>query len=111
MKLFTVHRNTLNINYKHQLCSIAFLFVILVTILTIVLPFVVIHSTNRETWKQSLMIYEQPNVKFIYQYIFTAILQDDDDDKKNMITCSSFPFYNELTQEFQECSDIKVIFD
>ncbi|XP_063697664.1 transmembrane protein 231 [Culicoides brevitarsis] len=104
MKLFTVHRNPLNIAYKHQLCSIATLFVLLGAILVVVLPFVVIHSLYRDTWKEELLLHEQPNTKFSYKYIFRATLGNEIDEK--LVTCSSFASYNALTEPYQECNGV-----
>uniref|UniRef100_A0A336M9W9 Transmembrane protein 231 n=1 Tax=Culicoides sonorensis TaxID=179676 RepID=A0A336M9W9_CULSO len=109
MKLFTVHKNPLHISYKHQLCSIATLFVILVAILVIVLPFVLIYTLYRDIWKQDLLIFEQPKVQFSYKYIFSAVLRNEATDNQKLVTCSSFSKYNELTENHQNCNGIKFI--
>lgn len=108
MKLFTIHINPLNISYKHQLCSISTLFVFLVAVLEIVLPLVLIQSLFRDLWKEELLLFEQPNTKFSFKYIFRTILKNELTDDDKLVTCSSFSTYNSLTEAYQECNEITV---
>lgn len=108
MKLFTIHINPLNISYKHQLCSISTLFVFLVAVLEIVLPLVLIQSLFRDLWKEELLLFEQPNTKFSFKYIFRTILKNELTDDDKLVTCSSFSTYNSLTESYQECNEITV---
>lgn len=108
MKLFTIHKNPLNISYKHQLCSIAALFVLLVMLLVVVLPFVLIQSLYKDLWKAELLLFEQPNAKFSFKYVFRSFLKNELTGDEELVTCSSFSTYNSLTESYQKCNEITV---
>lgn len=107
MKLLTIFKKPVNIQYKHQICSVAFYFVLLTTIFTVIIPFIIVHTTNSVTWNENLILYEQPTVKFPYKFLLVAELNDGSDLMKT-VTCSSFSNFNEKVQDLDECSSIKV---
>lgn len=59
------------------------------------------------------MVYEHPDVKFQYKYIFVAEyspvhVENENSLDSTVTTCSSYEFLNELFEDFSECSMIKV---
>lgn len=113
MKLLTLHRRNAYIRYKHTICSLAAIFVLLATILTVILPFYIAFYLFNDTWSQYKIIYEQPDVKFQYKYIFVAEYSPAQADNENSLdstvtACSSYEYLNELFEDFPECSMIKV---
>lgn len=115
MKLLTLHRRNTYIRYKHTICSWAAIFVLLATILTVILPFYFAFYLFNDIWSQYKIVYQHPDVKFQYKYIFVGEYIKSDDYGENpfettVTTCSSFNYLNELFQDFSECSTIKVSF-
>lgn len=115
MKLLTLHRRNTYIKYKHTICSWAAVFVLVATILTVILPFYIAFYLFNDIWSQYKVIYQHPDVKYIYKYIFVAEYSKSNADGENpfdttMTTCSSFNYLNDLFQDFGECSMIKVRF-
>lgn len=113
MKLLTVHRRNAYIKYKHTLCSWAATFVILGAILTVILPFYFAFYLFNDIWSQYKIIYEHPDVKFQYKYIFVAEYSGINSDGLNSLestvaACSSYDYLNQLFDDFSECSMIKV---
>lgn len=115
MKLFNIFTKPLQVTYKHQICSFAFLFVLLVALLTAILPAVIVYRTNKEEWKSQLIIYEQPHVKYNHEYVVHASFIERDqqlamDVERKTVVCSS---YSQFTGQLdsvssQECSSIEV---
>lgn len=113
MKLLTLHKRNTYIRYKHTICSWAAIFVFLAAILTVILPFYIAFYLFNDIWSQYKIIYEHPDVKFQYKYIFVAEYTPLNAEHENPIdstvtTCSSYDYLNELFQDFSECSMIKV---
>lgn len=113
MKLLTLHRRNAYIQYKHTICSYAALFVLLAAILTVILPFYSAFYLFNDVWAQYKIIYEHPDVKFQYKYIFVAEYSNANAEGENALdstvtACSSYSYLNELFEDFSECSMIKV---
>lgn len=103
MKLFNLYKRNVQIVYSHQLCSFATFFVLLTTLFTVITPFCIIFSLNQNIWSKELTIFEQPDVKWKFQYLVLG-----ETNEGSVVTCSSFDFFNRKTEEFQKCSSIKV---
>lgn len=113
MKLLTLHKRNSYIQYKHTICSWAATFVFLATILTVILPFYFAFHLFNDIWSQYKIVYEHPDVKFQYKYIFVGEYNNANADAGNVFdttvtTCSSYNYLNEIFQDFSECSMIKV---
>lgn len=115
MKLITLHRRYTSINYKNSLCSFATLFVISVTIFAIIAPFYIAFSLFHDLWSQYKLVYEQPDVRFDYKYIFTAEFTKASVGEVEMpaidtkvAVCSSYKYLNKALNDPMECSMIKV---
>lgn len=115
MKLLTLHKRNAYICYKHTVCSWAALFVLSAAILTILLPFYFAFYLFNDIWSQYKVIFEHPDVKFQYKYIFVGeylptSAQPEKSYDSTVTTCSSYEYFNELFEDFSECSMIKVVF-
>lgn len=113
MKLLTLHKRNAYVQYKHTICSWAASFVFLGAILTVILPFYFAFYLFNDVWSQYKIIYEHPDVKFQYKYLFvaenTAITPENSDfvDSK-LLTCSSYKYMSEIFEDSPDCSVIKV---
>lgn len=115
MKLITLYKRKTSINYKNSLFSFATLFVISVTIFAVVAPFYIAVSLFSDLWSQYKIVYEQPDIRFEYKYIFTAEYtkgrvtdaEIPTDDTK-VVVCSSYKYLNKAMNDAMECSMIKV---
>lgn len=103
MKLFTLYNKNVKIVYSHQLCSFATFFVVLTTFFAVITPLCIIFSLNQNIWSKELTIFEQPDVKFKFQYLVLG-----ETNEGSVVTCSSYDFFNKKTEEFQRCSSVKV---
>lgn len=103
MKLFNLYNKNVRISYNHQFCSFATFFVVLTAFFSVLTPFCIIFSLNPNIWSQELIIFEQPDVKFKFQYLVLGEMNEG-----SIVTCSSYDFFNKKTEEFQKCSSIKV---
>lgn len=113
MKLIPLHKRNAYIQYKHTICSWAAIFVLSATILTIILPFYIVLYTFNDIWSQFKVIYEHPEMRFQYKYIFVAEYSSTNTDSPNLYdttvtTCSSYEYLNELFEDFSDCAMIKV---
>lgn len=113
MKLLTLYRRNACVQYKHTICSWAAIFVFLATIFTILLPLYVASNLFHDIWSQYKIIYEHPDVKFQYKYIFVAEHfprnVDNQSPMESMVTrCTSYDNLNRLFVDSGECSVIKV---
>lgn len=114
MKLLTLYRRNAYVHYKHTICSWAAVFVFLATILTIILPFYIAVHLFHDNWSEYKIIYEHPDVKFQFKYIFVAEHNARSTDSLNQMdslttTCTSYNYLNKLFDDSSECSIIKVI--
>lgn len=116
MKLITLYRRYTSINYKNSLCSFATLFVISVTIFAIVAPFYIAFSLFSDLWSQYKVVYEQPDIRFEYKYIFTAEFTKSSAAEAEIssidtkiVVCSSYKYLNKALNDAMECSMIKVL--
>lgn len=91
MKLLNLYNRKVSISYKHSFCSFAALFVIVLTVFTIVMPFYVIFSINHDLWSShNKIVYEQPTIHFQYKYILLT--------EHSSTSTTSYP----ITEEFPE---------
>lgn len=115
MKLFNIFAKSLQVTYKHQICSFAFFFVLVVSILTATVPGLIVYETNKEEWKSQLIIYEQPHVEYGHEYLVMANFGERDpplaaDAELKTVVCSSYSqFADQLRQtDVEECSSMEV---
>lgn len=114
MKLLTLHKRNSYIRYKHTICSWAAIFVFLATIITVIFPFYIAFYLFNDIWSQYKIVYEHPDVRFQYKYIFVAeysASQSSDVENSfdsSVTTCSSYEYLNRLFEDYSECSMIKV---
>lgn len=115
MKLITLYRKNTSINYKNSLCSFATLFVISVSVFAIIAPFYIAFSLFNDLWSQYKVVYEQPDIRFEYKYIFTAeftkISAVDGEMPAvdtRVVVCSSYKYLSKAMIDAMECSLIKV---
>lgn len=114
MKLITLYKRNTSINYKNSLCSFATLFVISVTVFAIIAPFYIAFSLFSDLWSQYKIVYEQPDIRFEYEYIFTAEYTRISSMEAEMptidtkfVVCSSYKYLNKAHNHAMECSMIK----
>lgn len=107
MKLINLYYKSADICYKSPLCSSATLFLIALTLLTIISPFILIYNLNTNIFEGIIQVYEQPRVQFTYKYLFLGenINAEGED---SLISSSSFLLFNQYTEEFQESISLKV---
>lgn len=96
MKLFNIFSSPLNVTYKHQLCSLAFLFVVFVAAITILLPAFVVYMTNKEIWMAQLILYEQPQVTYEHEYLLVANFVSSEAMEEKVVVCSSYSKFSAL---------------
>lgn len=113
MKLITLYKRNAYIKYKHTICSWATVFVFSATVLTIILPFYIAFFLFNDIWQQYKIIYEHPDLKFQYKYMFVAEHIARNPDNENVIdstvtSCSSYDYLNGVFDDFSQCSVIKV---
>ncbi|XP_055547196.1 transmembrane protein 231 isoform X1 [Wyeomyia smithii] len=109
MKLFNLHRKSVYILYRSNLCSFSTFVITSLVLLALALPYYVILIVNPGgLWDDYRLVYEQPAVKFTYRYLFLAEI-DQPEIGNEVIACSSFNAFNTLTAERQqECTTLKV---
>lgn len=109
MKLITFHHRNVNVQYKNALCSMSSVFYLAITLAAILIPLYLVLLLSPRVWLESVLIWEQPNVQFKYQYNFMGIRKDG-----KAVACSSFPYQRKIIDEAKErnttkgCSSIKV---
>lgn len=115
MKLITLYKRNTSINYKNSLCSFATLFVISVSVFAIVAPFYIAFLLFNDLWSQYKIVYEQPDIRFEYKYIFTAeftkisaVDAEMTADDTKVVVCSSYKYLSKALSDAMECSLIKV---
>ncbi|XP_035912910.1 uncharacterized protein LOC118512505 [Anopheles stephensi] len=110
MKLFSFYSKSVYIQYRNQLCSTTTIVVCALTVAAFIAPYYLLSSIKPgELWDHQRAVYEQPRVKFLYQYLFLAELENPDDRVTSVVTCSSFEAYNTLTEQLHPCSDVQVV--
>lgn len=131
MRLYTLHKRSIGVAYKHSCCSWAALLVVCTALLTIVGPFFLVYIMNGDLWAAHLLhkhVQEQPQIAFKYEYILAAEFaernehsnvseemaddwnQIDEDEGPALLLSSSYPFLNELTDKYQRSIAVKVIY-
>lgn len=114
MKLITLHKRTAYIQYKNTICSWTASFVFLSIILTIWFPYYLAFHLFSDVWSQNKIIYEQPDIRFQYKYIFVAELEPTETENldgftSSSIACTSYSFLNQFSDTYPDCSTIRVI--
>ncbi|CAH0603026.1 unnamed protein product [Chrysodeixis includens] len=104
MGLYTLFSYNVEVQYKSCLFSKAMLFTLILTILTLTLPFLVAYK-SRGFWLRSQKFYEQPAIHFTYEYLLVA----ESDDPSYSIVCNSMKGYigNDINNE-EHCTEFQV---
>lgn len=109
MKIINLYDKRIYIQYKHSVCSFAALFVLVVTIFAIVVPFYIAYYIYHDWWSQHKTVYEQPIVKYQHKFIFLAEYSNESvETDAQLVACNSFKYLNELLADYPDCSSIKV---
>lgn len=113
MKLLTLHKRAAYIQYKHTICSWPAIFVFLSIVLNILIPFYIAFYLFNDIWSQYKLIYEHPDIRFQYKYIFVAeysakSVEGDPSTLTTSTTCTSYSFLKQLFGDNSDCSLIKV---
>ncbi|KAK4880421.1 hypothetical protein RN001_008567 [Aquatica leii] len=103
MVVLEIYSKCLTIKYKTYLLSKATIFTILTQIASIIAP-IVIAFNSKGFWLKHDTFYEQPNVRFKGEYIFSALT----DNPSSPILCNNLPFLQQF-KKFDKCSLLKVI--
>uniref|UniRef100_A0A182P4K1 Transmembrane protein 231 n=1 Tax=Anopheles epiroticus TaxID=199890 RepID=A0A182P4K1_9DIPT len=111
MKLFSFYNKSIYIQYRNQLCSTTTFVVCALSVAAFVAPYYLLSSIKHgELWDQHRTVYEQPKMAFQYSYLFLAEMDQPEEGRApTVVTCSSFPSYNTLTEQLQPCSDVQVV--
>uniref|UniRef100_A0A182RWA3 Transmembrane protein 231 n=1 Tax=Anopheles funestus TaxID=62324 RepID=A0A182RWA3_ANOFN len=110
MKLFSFYSKSVYIQYRNQLCSTTTIVVCALTVAAFFAPYYLLSYIKQgELWDQQRIVYEQPRVKFLYEYLFLAEMEDVDERSSTVVTCSSFESYNSLTEQQHSCNDVQVV--
>lgn len=75
MKPIILFTRPATIVYKHSVCSLAALLVLLLTIVTVLVPFYIAYGVNADLWmtqNQQRLEILQPDVRFAFRYIVLA---------------------------------------
>lgn len=112
MKLITLQKRTAYIHYKNTICSWAALFVFLSIIFTTWFPYYLAFHLFSDAWSQNKIIYEHPDIKFQYKYIFVAELEPTETENMSgsastSMACTSYGFLNQFYETYPDCSTIK----
>lgn len=104
MKFIPLHTTNTAIVYKNSLCSLASLLVLVFIALSVMLPVLLVSLLSPYSGiSESRVLYEQPDLKFKYQYIFVAHLessQDNESLESSFLACSSFANFNARVQNY-----------
>ncbi|XP_053602737.1 transmembrane protein 231 [Plodia interpunctella] len=104
MVLYKLFSHNVEIQYKSCLLSKAMLFTIFTTLLNIILPFIIAYR-SRGFWLKSHNYYEQPAVRFQYEYILIA----ETEDPSQPIVCGEASILNGYGLPGDEnCAQIQV---
>ncbi|XP_002064724.3 uncharacterized protein LOC6642100 [Drosophila willistoni] len=96
MRFIPLHATNTAIVYKNSLCSMASLLVLIFIALSVMLPVLLVSLLSPYSGiSESRVLYEQPNVKFDYQYIFVASTE-----LSTLVACSSFSDFNAQMASF-----------
>lgn len=112
MKFIKLHSKNTSIVYKNSLCSSAGAIVYIFLIASILLPLLLVSFLSQYAWidEEHQIIFEQPKMKFKFQYIFMAEATFEGDENGKLIACSTFPYLNKF-EELKPvmCTRIKVL--
>ncbi|XP_063839214.1 transmembrane protein 231 isoform X2 [Ostrinia nubilalis] len=105
MGLYKLFSCNVEIQYKSCLLSKAMLFTLITTMLNIVLPFIVAYR-SKGFWLRSHTFYEQPLVRFTYEYLVVA----ETDDPSQPIVCGEAALLNEDALNGEEnCAQLQSV--
>lgn len=112
MKFIKLHSKNTSIVYKNSLCSsagaIAYIFLMASILLPLLLVSFLSHYAGID--KEHRIVFEQPRMKFKFQYIFMAEATFEGDENEKLIACSNFPYLNKFEELNPEiCTKIKVL--
>ncbi|XP_028523158.1 transmembrane protein 231 isoform X1 [Apis cerana] len=102
MAAIEIFSSSIDYKYKSKICSLSFLVVLLLIILSLITPFFIIYNTGGFLLKNRVLM-EKPDVFFNYKYLLLA----NRDFNTNPIVCSSFKIYKDNEIE-DNCTLIKV---
>ncbi|XP_071864709.1 transmembrane protein 231-like isoform X2 [Bombus fervidus] len=102
MATLEILSSPIDYKYKSKICSLSFLVVLFLIVLSLITPFFIISNTGGYSLKNRVLM-EKPDVSFNYKYILLA----NRDYSINPIICSTFKTYkdNEIKDD---CILIKV---
>ncbi|KAJ0181969.1 hypothetical protein K1T71_002691 [Dendrolimus kikuchii] len=104
MGLYKLFSYNVEVQYKNYFLSKAMLFSIAITLLNVILPFVIAYK-SRGFWLKSQFFYEQPSVKFTYEYLLVA----ETEDPKYPIVCGEISSTNNDIKDGEEnCAEFHV---
>lgn len=103
MAAIEIFSSSIDYKYKSKICSLSFLIVLLLIILSLITPFFIIYNTGGFLLKNRVLM-EKPDVFFNYKYLLLA----NRDFNTNPIVCSSFKMYKDNEIE-DNCTLIKVL--
>ncbi|XP_012275388.1 transmembrane protein 231 [Orussus abietinus] len=102
MPIFDIFTSSINYKYKTTLCSFSTLFVLALSIITLVGPLVIVHLSGG-FWLRNSMYMEIPEITFKQKYLLLAESGFD----SNSVVCSTFATYKE-NKIADNCTLIKV---
>lgn len=105
--LISVHRKYTFIDYQNRICSFASLIAFVAFLIAIFMPIFWIYKVNNNSLllNKDFIVYEQPQVKFQYRYVFTA---DHTMEGRDTVVCSSFQQLNQF-EDTTKCGKVKVV--
>lgn len=111
MKFIKLHSKNTSIVYKNSLCSSAGAIVYIFLMASILLPLLLVSFLSQYAGidEEHRVVFEQPKMKFKFQYIFMAEATFEGDENEKLIACSTFPYLNKFEElEPELCTKIKV---
>lgn len=106
MKRVVLYEEPLSKRYIAPRLSLAYVFVVLCNAFALALPFYVLTSTDGEFWMTSGTYREQPDVKFLYQFIM-VLEATDASGRTNEIFVSTIDSLNLVRPESYRSSNVQ----
>ncbi|KAH8413485.1 hypothetical protein KR009_011762 [Drosophila setifemur] len=102
MKFIPLHATNTSIVYKNSLCSFASLLVLVFIALSVMIPVMLVSVLSPYSGiSESRVLYEQPDVRFTYKYIFVATIEPEEEGElESMVACSTFNHFNSIMGGF-----------
>ncbi|XP_037953404.1 uncharacterized protein LOC119683672 [Teleopsis dalmanni] len=117
MKYIPIHTQNTVITYKNALCSAATFIVLILIILSVMIPVLLVSILSPySSIAESRVLYEQPKVRFQFQYFFLAELAEVEVEESNStdntterwMICSTMPRLNAHLQHFtHQCEGVQ----